>query len=592
MFDCKWVQYTKRADFDAIAEKYNIDKVLARIIRNRDITEDNDIDMFLNGTMDCLHDGMLMKDMGKAADILKDKIDQKKSIRIIGDYDVDGICATYILLKGIRTLGGVADTVIPHRILDGYGLNENLILSAHEDQIDTILTCDNGIAAKDQIKLAKDYGMTVIVTDHHEVPYNETEGIRSYILPEADCVVDPKQEDCAYPYKKICGAFIAFKLISILLDGKYPEVIEELIPFAALATNCDVMDLLDENRIIVKEGLRLMEEPINPGLKALKIALGLGDKKITAYHLGFVIGPTINATGRLDTAKRALELFSAEDFKEACTIAVELKDLNESRKKITEDGAAKAVEIVESSDIINDRVIVVYLPDCHESVAGIIAGRIKERYFKPTIILTNAEEGVKGSGRSIEAYNMFEELSKVKDLFTKFGGHPMAAGLSLAKAEDIDSLRRRLNENCTLSKEDMAKKLMIDVAMPLSYASMSLIESFELLEPCGVANPHPMFATKRVSLLEYTKRGKSRVIGKLRIADEYGKTYDCVYFDDLDEFEAFIEDTFGKEKLEKLMNGRCTLHELEIMMAYQPDINEYNGRRSVQIVMKYYGRMV
>ena len=588
----KWIQINKKSDFKAVAEKFNIDQVLARIIRNRDIIGDEEIDKFLNGDLSVLHDGRLMKDMDIAVSLIREKITNGAAIRIIGDYDVDGICATYILLKTLKSLGATVDTVIPHRILDGYGLNEQLIENARNDGIDTIITCDNGIAAKNQIDMANELGMTVIVTDHHEVPYEMADGKKKYILPNAQAVVDPKRDDCNYPFKGICGAVVAFKLSKILMEEMAPEIVDtitkELLPFAALATNCDVMELLDENRVIVKEGLKLMADPVNKGIKALIIALGLTDKNISTYHLGFVIGPTINATGRLDTAKRALELFSTNDFNEACLIAVELKELNESRKKITEDGATCAVRIIEEEGLYNDRVLVIYLPECHESVAGIIAGRIKEKYYRPTIVLTNAEDGIKGSGRSIEAYNMYEELTRVNDLFTKYGGHPMAAGISLKSLDDIDSLRDRLNRNCTLTPEQMMPTVKIDVPMPLSYISMPLTESLKLLEPFGVGNPHPMFATKGVSLISYTKVGRSRIIGKFKIKDDLGNLYEMVYFDDLQSFDEFIVDNFGEAKFEKLLNGRCDVNEILIKMTYQISVNEFNGWKNVQIQMKNY----
>lgn len=584
----KWLVSMKNADFEAIAAKYNIDRVLARIIRNREVIEDADIDSFLNGGMDKLHSPFLLKDMGKAADIIKEKIKANKPIRIIGDYDVDGICATYILLKGIKTLGGNVDTVIPHRILDGYGLNENLINEAHEDGIDTIVTCDNGISAINQIDLANSYSMTVVVTDHHEVPYEMDGDNKIYTLPRACAVVDPKQEDCPYPYKGICGAFVAWKLVSVLLEGKHDEVLSELIPFAAMATVCDVMELLDENRIIVKEGLRLLENPVNIGMKALITATGLGEKTINAYHFGFVLGPTINATGRLDTARRALELFDSEDFNEACQIATQLRELNEERKKLTEEAAQMVSDMIENSEMKNDKIIVAYLEDCHESIAGIVAGRVKEKYYKPAIVITNAEDGVKGSGRSIEAYNMFEELTKVKDLFTKYGGHKMAAGLSLAKASDIEELRRRLNEGCNLTDSDMERVVHVDVPMPLSYGTLSLAKSFDLLEPCGVANPKPVFADKNISLLSYTKRGSNRVIGKFRACDEANRRFEIICFEDMDNFDTFIIDNFGQDKFNNLINGRAQKGDVIIKMVYSLGVNVYNGHESLQIVMKYY----
>lgn len=584
----KWMVANKKADFDSIAGKFGIDRVLARIIRNRDITQEKDIDMFLNGDSSCFHDPMLMKDMDKAVSVLKEKQGQDIRIRVIGDYDVDGVCSTFILLKGLKKAGFDVDTVIPHRIRDGYGLNDNLINEAYQDGVDTIVTCDNGISAFDQIELANSLGMCVVVTDHHEVPFEIENEEKRYIIPNAAAVVDPKRADCNYPYPQICGAFVAFKFVQALLGEEFDSLFEELLPFAAMATVCDVMPLLDENRVVVKEGLRLLKNPANEGLRALISVCGLSDKNISAYHLGFVLGPTVNATGRLDTAQRALELFSSKNFMEGATVASDLKSLNEARKVMTDEGKNAAIAMIESESMLSDRVLVIFLPEFHESIAGIIAGRIKEKYNRPTIVFTNAEEGIKGSGRSIETYDMFAELSKVKDLFTKFGGHPMAAGMSLRSEKDIEELRRRLNENCLLTDEDMVKMVHVDVPMPLSYISMPLIESFELLEPTGTGNPKPLFATAKISLLSYEKKGKNRVIGKLRIADETDCSFDMVYFEDLSDFDEFLVSNFGNEVMEKLMAGRCLMNEAVIKIVYYPDINEFNGRKNVQLIMKYY----
>lgn len=584
----KWMVASKKADFEAISTKFNIDKVVARIIRNRDVIGDDEIELFLSDDMKYLHDPHLLKDLDKAVDILKNKISEGKKIRVIGDYDVDGICSTYILLKGLRTLGANVDTVIPHRIKDGYGLNDNLIEEAINDGVDTILTCDNGIAASSQIKLAKENGIDVIITDHHEVPYDIVEGQKVYTLPEALAVVDPKQNDCPYPFKSICGGFVAYKLITVLLDDKYPQVMEELISFATLATVCDVMELKDENRILVKNGLKKMAECSNYGLKALLIVNGLEDKKLTNYHLGFVIGPCLNATGRLDTAKRALELFDAPTFREASLIASELKELNESRKKMTEDGVKEALEKVNGSSMENDRVLVIYLPDTHESLAGIIAGRVKEKFNKPTLVLTKAEDGVKGSGRSIEAYDMFEELSKVKELFTKFGGHKMAAGISLKDEAQIKELRIRLNGGCTLTEDDLTKKIHIDVPMPLSYITDRFIRELDVLEPFGTGNPKPVFATRNISLISYIRMGKNKNVGKLRVRDENGREFEMIHFGDLDDFENFITDKFGNEAFERLSAGRLGTSEMTISIVYYPEINEFRGNENIQIIMNYY----
>ncbi len=480
----KWMVAAKKADFDKIAEKYHITPVMARIMRNRDLVEDADIEKYLHGNLEDLYDPLLMKGMKKAAEIIAEKIAEGARIRVIGDYDVDGICASYILITGLCMLGGNADTVIPHRIKDGYGLNEALVRDAAAEGVDTIVTCDNGIAAAPQIALAKELGMTVVVTDHHEAPFEEKEGERTYLLPKADAVVDPKQQGCGYPFPGICGAVVALKLVQALFDrfgekempqSKRAEIMEEMFSFAALATVCDVMELRDENRIIVKYGLEFLGKTKNSGLRALLMVNGIEEKALSPYHAGFIIGPCMNATGRLDTAKRALELFSSKDWREAVTIAGDLKNLNDSRKQMTEEGLQAAIRQVEGSEIQKDRVLVVYLPDCHESLAGIIAGKVREKYGKPAFVLTKGEDGVKGSGRSIEAYHMYDEISACKELFTRYGGHKMAAGLSLPDEASVEVFRKRLNESCRLTDDDFEEVIHIDVPMPLFYANKEFI---------------------------------------------------------------------------------------------------------------------
>lgn len=609
----------KKADFDAIASKFHISPVTARILRNRNMVTEEEMERFLNGTMENLHDPFLMKGMREACELLLQRIAQGTKIRIIGDYDVDGICATYILLRGLRLLGADADTVIPHRIRDGYGLNDHLIEQAKEDGRELILTCDNGIAAAAQIGLARSYGMSVIVTDHHEVPFEESGSERHELLPPADVVVDPKQVECGYPYKQICGAVVAYKLLTALFTvaGKAEEIqirelLKELLSFAALATVCDVMELLDENRIIVKYGLKEMEQTENIGLKALLEVNGLTDKVLSPYHAGFVIGPCINATGRLDTAQRALSLFDSASWKDAVVTAADLKSLNESRKSLTEEGVKQAVAQAETFYQTDD-VLVLYLPECHESLAGIIAGRVREKYHKPVFVLTDGEEGVKGSGRSIEAYSMYEELNKCKELFVKFGGHRLAAGLTLAEDQEICSsetagegalseetvlrkrrtalverFRRTLNEHSTLTEEDFQEVVHIDVPMPLSYANAAFLTELQKLEPFGVGNPRPLFARKGISLLSGSRIGKEKQFRKLRIADEQGNSYPAVYFGDGTAFDAYLEERYGKEKLERLYGGRLALQELVIQMVYYPDRNEYQGRTGIQYVIQYY----
>ncbi len=577
--DEKWVVAAKKADFDAIASKFNIDKVVARILRNRELISDEEIGRFLNGTLADLRDGSLMKDMDKALFILSEAIREEKRIRIIGDYDVDGITAAFILKRGLSALGAKTDAVIPHRVTDGYGLNERLIREASEDGIDLILTCDNGIAASEQCELAYELGLKVVITDHHEVPYEEEDGIRKYILPKAEAVVDPKREDCPYPFPGICGAFIAYKLVGELLksefgrtridQGEAEDLMRELMAFAALATVCDVMELMDENRILVKYGLREMERTENTGLAALIAVNDLSGKELSCYTAGFVIGPCLNATGRLDSAGRALELFDERDRGKALAIATELRELNEARKKMTEDGAKEAIRQAEEGELSGDRVLVIFLPDVHESIAGIIAGRVKERCNRPCIVTTTSGDGVKGSGRSIEGYDMFEELTKVKDLFTKFGGHKMAAGLSLASEEDVYELRRRLNDNCTLTEEDLVKKIRIDVPMPLSYLSMHLTEQLSILEPFGTGNPKPVFADKEVTILSHERVGKTRSVGRLRIRNREGKRFTAVYFGDQDALADDLSGYRGKE--------------IRADIIYYPLINEYRGERSLEI---------
>lgn len=556
---------------------------------------EQEMERFLYGTRKDLHNPRMMKDMETAAGIVGQKIRQQKKIRIIGDYDVDGICSSYILYKGIKALGGEADVVIPHRMKDGYGLNDHLIEHAFQDGVDTVLTCDNGIAAAPQIKRAKEMGMTVVVTDHHEVPYEEREGQRSYLLPPADAVVDPKQPGCGYPFKQICGAVVAGKLVQVLWEERNgcedffeQELYEEICIFEALATVCDVMELWDENRILVKEGLRLMGRTSNLGMKALLMVNGIEEKALSPYHAGFIIGPCMNASGRLDTARRALELFCCEDWKEAVTIAGDLKSLNDSRKLMTEQGVSDAIRQVEEEHLEGDRVLVLYLPDCHESLAGIIAGRIREKYGKPAFVLTKGEEGIKGSGRSIENYSMYEEMSACKELFTKYGGHKMAAGLSLADEVSVRKFRKMLNDNCKLTKEDFEQVVHIDVAMPLRYADKNFIEELSVLEPFGIGNPRPVFARKDISLLSGRKLGKKRNVGKYKISEEAGSCYEMIYFGDLEKFDRFLLERYGQDMFGRLYEGGLAEGAMTISMAYYPELNYFAGRESVQIVMQDY----
>ncbi len=588
----KWVVYGKRADFAAIAEKFHIDQVIARIIRNRDIVGDEAIDRFLNGTPADMYDPGLLKDARRAVEILADGIRDGKRMRVVGDYDIDGVCASYILLRGLRFLGADVDTVIPHRIYDGYGMNDRIITEAHEEGVDLLLTCDNGIAAAAQIDLAKSLGMTVIVTDHHEVPYEVGEdGARRELVPAADAVVDPKQEGCAYPFKEICGAVVAYKLMQLMLDGRRDGAAEalrkELFAFAAFATVGDVMELVDENRIIVKYGLRLIAETANKGMRALLNACGRLEKPLTAYDIGFILGPCINSTGRLDTARRALRMFDAEDEAEAAAIAGELKALNDSRKTMTLQGTQRAIQLIEESDLRNDRVLVVYLPDCHESLAGIIAGRVRERYGKPAFVLTDAEDGIKGSGRSIDAYHMFDKMSECRELYTKFGGHKMAAGFSMP-AENMETFRRYLNEHCGLSDEDLTEKIRIDVPMPMSYVTADLVRQLDLLEPCGIGNRKPVFAQKNVRLIRGRVLGRNGNVGKYTVENEEGGQFEMIYFGDLERWHDFLRENFGQDACDGLYRGvRC---EGRIHVVYYPRLDVYQGRERLQMVMEDYCR--
>lgn len=583
----RWVLLRKGADFEAIGKKYQISPRLACLIRNRDVIGEEAVDRYLNGTISDLYDGMLMKDMDKAIDILKEKILEDKKIRVIGDYDIDGVNATYILLEGLERLGADVDSDIPDRISDGYGLNRHLVERAYEAGVDTLITCDNGIAAADEIAYGKEMGMTVIVTDHHEVPFDEQDGEKRYRIPPADAVMDPKQPDCLYPFKGLCGAAVAYKLMEALWEsmGKDSVDLDDLIENVAIATIGDVMDLEDENRIFVKEGLQMLRRTKNPGLKALIECTGIDKNSLNSYHIGFVLGPCINASGRLDTAKRALELLRAGTQKEADILAGDLKALNDSRKDMTEEAVKQAEEQVETTTISKDKVLVVYLPDCHESLAGIVAGRIRENYYKPVFVLTDAEEGVKGSGRSIDGYHMYEELNKCKEFLTKFGGHRLAAGLSLPK-ENVGKFREMLNKNCTLTEEEMKEKVTIDMEMPFGCVTEGLVKELELLEPFGKGNTKPVFAARDVTLLGARILGKNRNVLKLQVQDVNGCRIEAMLFHHADDFLGKLEEQYGKTEVEALLKGRG--RQIRISMTYYPDINEYMGKKTPQIVVTHY----
>ena len=583
----RWVLLRKGADFEAIGKKYQISPRLACLIRNRDVIGEEAVDRYLNGTISDLYDGMLMKDMDKAIDILKEKILEDKKIRVIGDYDIDGVNATYILLEGLERLGADVDSDIPDRISDGYGLNRHLVERAYEAGVDTLITCDNGIAAADEIAYGKEMGMTVIVTYHHEVPFDEHDGEKRYRIPPADAVIDPKQPDCLYPFKGLCGAAVAYKLMEALWEsmGKDSADLDDLIENVAIATIGDVMDLEDENRIFVKEGLQMLRRTKNPGLKALIECTGIDKNSLNSYHIGFVLGPCINASGRLDTAKRALELLRAGTQKEADILAGDLKSLNDSRKDMTEEAVKQAEEQVETTTISKDKVLVVYLPDCHESLAGIVAGRIRENYYKPVFVLTDAEEGVKGSGRSIDGYHMYEELNKCKELLTKFGGHRLAAGLSLPK-ENVGKFREMLNKKCTLTEEEMKEKVTIDMEMPFGCVTEGLVKELELLEPFGKGNTKPVFAARDVTLLGARILGKNRNVLKLQVQDVNGCRIEAMLFHHADDFLGKLEEQYGKTEVEALLKGRG--RQIRISMTYYPDINEYMGEKTPQIVVTHY----
>lgn len=604
----KWYVAAKKADFQGVAKRFGIDPVTARIIRNRDVVGDDEIRQYLYGTRAELGDPAQLQGGLEAASLLKQKIEAGKKIRIIGDYDIDGVNSTYILYRALTRCGAQVDYEIPDRMKDGYGLNISLLKLALEEGIDTVLTCDNGISAIAEIAYAKENGMTVIVTDHHEPLFEEVpeedqaetiqpqtdtarripspDGTRIFRLPPADVLVNPKQPNCRYPYKKLCGAAVAWKVVCLLyrLYGMEEEA-EQFLQFVGFATVGDVMELDGENRILVKEGLKQLRITQNYGWRALIQANNLDFDTLNSYHIGFVLGPCINASGRLDTAKRSLRLLLAKDAAEAELLAARLKQLNDERKELTQAAVDLACEQIDGSTEANDRVLVVYLPDCHESIAGIVAGRIRERYGKPTFVVTNAEaeDEAKGSGRSIEAYSMFEEMVKCQDLFRKFGGHPMAAGFSLPRSR-IDEMRRRLNENCTMTEEDMAEKIMVDVPMPINYIRESLVEELAVLEPFGNGNEKPLFAERHLKLLSARILGKNANVLKLQVANATGCTMEALYFGIPDNILSYLTDKYGKNEVQKLLWGK--VNQIEMDLTYYPSINEYQGRRTLQIVIK------
>lgn len=580
----KWLLRNRKVDLKAMSDKYKISQLLCKLMVNRDITDDNIINSYINPVYENLHSPKTMKDIALAVNIIKRKIQENKKIRIIGDYDVDGIISVFILYTALKECGANVDYEIPDRIKDGYGINENIVKTAYDEDVDTIITCDNGISAIDQIQYAKNLGLTVIVTDHHDVPFVEENGVRTFISSQADAIINPKQIECEYEFKSICGAGVAFKLMEVLYEelGMNKEECYKLIEFVAIATVCDVVDLIDENRIFVKNGLNMLNNTTNIGIKALKKASGLEDKEITAYHLGFVIGPCLNASGRLDSAKKGLELLLMENYEEAENLAQEIVDLNDARKKMTKEGVDRAINIIDSTEIANDKILVVYIPDIHESLAGIVAGRVKEKYNKPTIILTKSEEGVKGSARSIEEYNMFEGLLACKELLDKFGGHPMAAGLSLQE-DKVDELRKELNNKCKLTDEDLTRKIMIDASLPLEYLNINLIKELDVLEPFGKGNAKPVFGVRDVKVTKAMLLGKDKNILKLRLLTNNNLTIDAMIFNGLENFENKVIEKYGNEGLDNLYNKFN--NNISMDFTFYPSINEWNGNKSIQIIV-------
>ena len=612
----KWLEIRKGGDFREIGRKLGIDPLIARVIRNRGVNSLEEMQRYLHGTLDDLDSPLgastektegngALSGVLHMAEILHEKISSGRKIRVIGDYDIDGVCATYILVHTLEAFGAEVDYAIPHRIIDGYGINIHLVEQAVKDGIDTILTCDNGISAIEQVRLAKECGITVLITDHHEPQYEDQDGERIYLLPEADEIIDPKKPGCSYPNKDLCGAAVAWKLLYVYeaLEkdnwqtstplqplSQCPQTLETL-PFASFATVGDVMDLCGENRILVKTGLQMLPACKNPGMRELISACGLMGSTLNAYHIGFVLGPCINASGRLDTALLSERLLLTKDREEAGKLAEKLTALNEERKDLTEQGRVQALALAEKQE--KDSVLVLYLPGVHESIAGIVAGKVRESTNKPCIILTDAGDGeggqpspnLKGSGRSIEEYSMFEELQKCKDLLEKFGGHPMAAGMTLKK-ENLDAFRRRLNEASSLTEDDLSGKVRIDARLPLAYLSESLIKELKVLEPCGKGNEKPLFAESNLDLLSVRRMGKAGNFLKFKVRKEGSPILDAVYFGQADELLSALREKGGREQLSLLMHGLP--NSLTLTVSYVPEINEYNGNRSIQLIIRNY----
>ena len=582
----KWILQRKAADYKGLSEKLKVDPVIVRLMVNRGLLTYEEMEEYLHPTLDNFPDPHLFADMDEACGLLMDAIDEGVKIRVVGDYDVDGIMSTYILTSAIKEVGGDVDYAVPHRMVDGYGINPEMVQGAFDDGVRFIITCDNGIAAAPAVDLAKELGMTFVVTDHHEVPFETAEdGSVVQKLPNADAVVDSKRNDCGYPFKGICGAQVAWKLVDVLFEfvGLDKEMADKYLQFASIATVCDVMELKGENRATVYHGLKAIENTDNVGLNALLARNELKGKPLSCYHLGFIIGPCLNASGRLDTASKAIELLFEEDSAKALASANELVELNSQRKNMTQIGIDKARDIIENSDIKNQKVLVVYIPELHESLAGIVAGRIRETYNKPVLVITDAEDGAKGSGRSIPAYNMFEELTAVKDVFTKFGGHPMAAGVSLP-TDKIDELRDRLNSNCKLTEDDMQEIIKIDCDMPLSYMTESLVDSIDMLAPFGTGNTKPLFALKNVEIKGASFMGKDGQFLRLNVGTENGGNMTALMFRNVLEFQQAVSDKYGEDTLQRLFSGNTNDVKMDII--YEPSINEYRGSRSIQIMVE------
>ena len=583
----QWMVINKGADFKGIGNKFHIDPVTARIIRNREVIGDEEIHSFLAGTLQELPDVHLMQDLDLLVELLDQKINEKAKIRIIGDYDIDGVMSSYILYRALTRCGAQVDVAIPNRITDGYGLNRNLITEALECGVDTILTCDNGIAAIEEIAYAKEAGMTVLVTDHHEIPFKDVDGERIYMRSEADAIVNPHQKTCTFPYKDLCGAGVAWAVIVALYEKNNIEQreVEDLLEFVAFATVGDIMSLTGLNRILVKEGLKRIHHTTNIGMRALVSQCGLLPEQIDTYHFGFVLGPCINAAGRLNTARRALRLFISESPEEAAAIADELVVLNEERKEMTRQGVEEAKQLVEEGGYEKDPVLILYLPDVHESIAGIIAGRIREYYYRPTFILTKAEDGVKGSGRSTEEYSMYEQMCKCSNLLTKFGGHPMAAGLSLPE-ENVEIFRKQMNENCPFRAEEIVQTIHIDVPMPVDYVTNALVEEFSILAPFGKDNPKPVFADRNLKISRMWVIGKNQNVLRMTLVSEQGRPLSAIYFGDIEAMRTYLVEQYGIQEVEKAFHGRE--NNMQISIVYSPKINTYKDSETLQFEIQYY----